>query len=72
MESTIISLNQVMTITEAAERYGVKLDTLKSKFKPSVVGRERIDTWIKAGLVRQSGKTWLISETFMENNFKRN
>ena len=70
MNENKYTLNQIMTIAEAAERYGINLNTLKNKFKPSVVGQERLDAWVKHGLVRQSGKTWLITEMFMEINFK--
>ena len=63
-------LYNVMTIIEAAERYGVKLDTLRNKFKPSVTNKEKIEKWIKKGLIRQSGKTWLITIEFMESQFR--
>ena len=70
MNEVKYSLSQIMTITEAAERYGINPNTLKNKFKPSIVGQERLDAWVKHGLVKQSGKTWLITDTFMEINFK--
>ena len=72
MENTIFPINTIMTIAEAAQLYGVKQDTLKSKFKPSVVDKERIQSWIDAGLVRKSGTTWLITKQFMDNNYRRN
>lgn len=59
----------IMTMVEAAERYEVKLYTLKNKFKPSVTKQEKIDAWVKEGLIRQSGKTWLITIDFMEMHF---
>lgn len=64
-------INNVMTIIEAAERYGVNLETLKNKFKTSVTGKEKIDKWTQEGLIRQSGKTWLITIEFMESNFPK-
>ena len=64
-------LSEIMTIAEAAERYNVKQDTLKNKFKPSIVGQDKINTWISEGLIRQSGKTWLITSTFMEMIIKK-
>lgn len=71
MENQTYSINQIMTIIEAAARYEVNIDTLKNKFKPSVTKPERIQEWIEAGLIRQSGSAWLITETFMEKIFKK-
>ena len=62
-------LNDIMTIVEASERYDIKLQTLKCKFKPSVVGQVKIDLWKREGLIRQSGKTWLITPQFMHEVF---
>lgn len=61
-------LNEIMTMVEAAERFGVNHNTLKNKFKPSVTEPERIQAWINEGLIRQSGKVWLITEKFMTDN----
>lgn len=63
------NLDEIMTITEAAERYGVNLQTLKNHFKPSIVGQEVIDNRKSAGLIRQSSKTWLLTSAFMEIYF---
>lgn len=60
-----------MTIAEAAEKYKINIQTLKSKFKPSIVGPGRINEWIDSGLIRQSGKTWLMTEEFIKINFKK-
>ena len=62
-------LNEIMTIVEAAERYNVNLETLKCKFKPSIVGQVKIDLWKREGLIKQSGKTWLITPQFMYEVF---
>lgn len=70
MAKTKYTLEQIMTIPEAAERFGINVQTLKNKMKPSVVGQERIDEWVADGLIRQSSKTWLITQEFIENNFK--
>lgn len=65
------SLYEIMTMIEAADKYHVNYNTLKNKFKPSVTKPEKIQAWIQAGLIRQSGKTWLITEKFMQDNFKK-
>ena len=65
------SLYEIMTMVEAAEKYGVNIHTLKNKFKPSVTKPEKIKAWIEAGLIRQSGKTWLITEKFMNDNYPK-
>lgn len=70
MAKTKYTLEQIMTIPEAAERFGINVQTLKNKMKPSVVGQDRIDEWVTNGLIRQSSKTWLITVEFIENNFK--
>ena len=67
MENTY-GLNEIYTIVEAAEKFGVNQNTLKNKFKPSVTKPEKINAWINEGLIRQSGKTWLITEKFMMDN----
>ena len=64
------SIHEILTITEAAEKFEVNQETLKNKFKRTVTKPEKIDSWIKEGLIRQSGKTWLITEKFMLENFK--
>lgn len=63
-------LNEIMTIPEAAERYGVNIQTLKNYFKPSIVGQDIIDSRIAANLIRQSAKTWLLTPEFMEIHFQ--
>lgn len=64
------TLNEIMTIAEAAEKYNINIQTLKNKFKPSIVGPGRINEWIASGLIRQSGKTWLMTEEFIKIAFK--
>ena len=62
-------LTEIMTIPEAAERYGLNVETLKNKFKTSIAGAEKINDWVDQGLIRKSGKTWLITPDFVEINF---
>lgn len=70
MSKTKYTLDQIMTIPEAAERFGINQQTLKNKMKPSIIGQERIDEWVAEGLIRQSSKTWLVTEKFIEKLFK--
>lgn len=72
MENKTYSLNQIMTIVEAAEVYGFNYASLRNKFKPSVVSQDKLDAWIAAGLIRRSGTTWLITSEFMEEVLKAN
>lgn len=60
------TLDQVLTMSEAAERYDINLDTLKSRLKPSLAGQDRLDQWQKQGIIKKSGKTWLITEDFLK------
>ena len=64
------ALDEIYTTSEASEVFNININTIKSKFKASLVGQDRIDEWINDGLIRQSGSTWLISRRFIEENFK--
>lgn len=64
-------LNNVMTLGEASERYAVSLDMVKNRLKPSKVGQEQIDQWAAQGIIKLSGRTWLISVDFMDLHFKK-
>lgn len=65
------NLDQVMTLGEAAKRYAVSLDMVKNRLKPSKVGQEQIDEWVAKGIIKLSGRTWLISKDFMDLHFKK-
>ena len=65
------TIDDFMTIGEAAVRYGVSIDKVKNRLKPSKIGQEQIDKWVDAGLIRFSGGTWIISIDFMEIHFKK-
>ncbi len=61
-----------MSPSEAAHRWGVSLETVKNKLKPSVVGQESIDRLIDQGLIKYfqkpdgKRKEWIISVQAME------
>lgn len=65
------TIDNYMTLGEAAERYGVSIDMIKNRLKPSKVGRAKIDEWVKQGLVKLSNRTWIISTDFMDLHFKK-
>lgn len=67
----IVDINNYMTVSEAAERYGVKLETLKYHLKPSSPNEDKRKEWIEKGLIRQSGSTWILTTKFMEQNFPK-
>lgn len=64
------TLQQVMTLGEAAERYAVSIDMVKNRLKPSKVGQDQIDQWVAQGIIRLSGRIWFISTDFMDLHFK--
>ncbi|MFJ7954187.1 hypothetical protein ACIQZG_22045 [Lysinibacillus sp. NPDC096418] len=64
-------INNYMVLSEAAERYDVSLDMIKNRLKPSKVGQEQIDQWVSEGLIRLSGRTWIISTDFMKMHFEK-
>lgn len=61
------TLDEIMTISEAAERYGMKVETLKNKLKPSIAGEDKLNHLIELGLIRKSKNTWLLTVQFMDN-----
>lgn len=65
------TIDGFMTLGEAAERYGVSIDMIKNRLKPSKVGQSQIDEWVNAGLIRLSNRTWIISTDFMDLHFKK-
>lgn len=63
------TIDNFMTVGEAAERYQVSIDMIKNRLKPSKVGQKQIDEWIEKGLIRLSKRTWIISKDFMDMHF---
>lgn len=66
-----------MTVNEAAERWGMSADTIKSKLKPSLPKAwEQTEKMIEEGLLKyyQKGqrKEWIISTKAMEKWFGKN
>ena len=63
-------IDKYMTVGEAAERWGVKYDTLKQRLRPSK--NKNLDNMIEQGLVKSyqaqgaKQKTWIISEDAMK------
>jgi hypothetical protein len=71
MNNKKYSLNNIMTLGEAAERYEISIDKIKNRLKPSKMGQEQIDKWVAEEFIRLSGRTWLISSDFMDLHFKK-
>ncbi|RFA36248.1 hypothetical protein CAI16_05520 [Virgibacillus dokdonensis] len=65
-------INNFMTPAEAAHRWGISLETVKNKLKPSIAGQESIDQLIDKGLIKYfqkpggKRKEWIISVQAME------
>lgn len=65
-----MEINNYMTPNEAADRWGVKIETLKERLKPS--RNKKIDDMIAGGLVKyykhpnKARGEWIISKEFME------
>lgn len=72
MENKRVNLQEVFTVNEAATVYNIKKETLRNKLKPSIVGEDRIKTWVDAGLIRQSLSVWLLSREFIETIVLKN
>lgn len=68
-------INNYMTISEAAEKWGVNVETVKNKLKPSLVGQEKINEMLNKGLIKCYSKSgtrneWIISQKAMKEWFK--
>lgn len=72
MEKQRVDLQEVFTVNEAATVYNIKKETLRNKLKPSIVGEDRIKTWVDEGLIRQSLSVWLLSREFIETIVLKN
>lgn len=65
-----MTINDYMTPNEAADRWGIKIETLKERLKPS--RNKNLDELIAEGLIKHykpEGKArgeWIISKDFME------
>lgn len=65
-------INNYMTPSEAAHRWGISLETVKNKLKPSIAGQESIDQLIDKGLIKYfqkpggKRKEWIISVQAMK------
>lgn len=58
-------LNQVMGIKEAAERWSIPHDTLKSRIKKLSDDLPTYTTYIDRGFVKRTNKTWLLTTDLM-------
>jgi len=67
-----------MTVSEAADKWGIPHRTIGSKLRASIVGQDKIDDWINRGLIKcyksPSGKRkeWIISSMAMFEWFGKN
>ena len=68
-----MNINDYMTPNEAADRWGIKIEALKERLKPS--RNKNLDELIKDGLIKQYkpiGKQrgeWILSRDFMEKYY---
>lgn len=64
-------IDNYMTPSEAAYKWGIPYETLKSKLREDIVGEERISEWIKRGLIKYHQKPngikkeWIVSRQAM-------
>lgn len=59
-----MKLHDVMTIKEAAERWGIQYETLRQALK-----RGKLDRQIEQGNIRKSKGVWLFTATAMAEIF---
>ncbi|MCB5007507.1 hypothetical protein LGV96_09720 [Streptococcus mutans] len=60
------TLHEVFTVSEAAERYDISIETIKSRVRTSTTRPDRFESWVELGIVRKSGNTWLLTDDFMK------
>lgn len=72
-------IDKYMIVAEAAERWGLPIDTVKNKLKPSVKGTwTQTEKMIEEGLLKyyqnpgKKQKIWIISMAAMEKWFGEN
>jgi len=64
-------IDKYMTVTEAADRWGIPVETLKNKLKPSVASSwTQTEKMIEEGLIKYyqkegGNRQWIISEAAM-------
>lgn len=66
-------INDYMTVGEAAYRWGISIETVRNRLKPSIKGnKEKIERMVDEGLIRYSYNPdsehgiWIISTKAME------
>lgn len=62
-----MTIDDVMTTTEAAERWGVAIVTIKK----ACVGQKGLPPRFKEGEFRKSGHAWLVTKAGMERLYGR-
>lgn len=63
-----MTLDDVLTVSEASQLYGVDVSTLRR----ACTGQKGYPPLFKAGEFRQSAKTWLITRSAMERVYNKN
>lgn len=64
-------IDNYMTPSEAAFRWGIPYETLKSKLRSDIVGEENLNEWIQKGIIKYFKKPngvrkeWIISRQAM-------
>lgn len=70
-----MNIDDYMTVSEAAHRWGISKETVKNKLKPSIVKQEVIDEMVDQGLIKyfqnpgSNRREWIISKKAMEKWF---
>lgn len=68
-------LKDVYTVSEASCVWGINVETIKNKLKPSKTPQKKIDSMINRGLIKYYAKTdkerkeWIITKSAMQEWF---
>lgn len=70
-----MEIDNYMSVSEAAHRWGIPTNTVKGRLKPSIVGEDKINEMVDKGYIKyfehpNSGRReWIISEDAMREWF---
>lgn len=62
----MFTLNDVMTIPEASERWGISNDTIHSRIRTIAKDDAKFQAAFEAGLIKKSHGAWLITSSLMK------
>ncbi|MEB2280064.1 hypothetical protein LAV73_08625 [Lysinibacillus xylanilyticus] len=60
------TLNDVMSVQEASERWDVSIDTIHSRIRTIAKDEAKFEGTVEAGLIKKSCRTWILTTPLMK------